>query len=185
MSYTLPTHIEVWKLHAHWEESVYFMLVLGAARGSLPKVLLIKFCGGLFLWFRWHPTQIYSVCIGLIKMVHHRTYMKWISHGYGCSYHDTLCKFREIAAATHREALMVSTAILTSFQDVKKWLWTVLIAKICIRLKIRMRTSIFQNSNKNIARNLPWNFYSFLWASWNLFEASCKLPYLSYYVLTT
>ena len=130
---------------------------------SLPKVLLTKFCGGLFLSFGWHPTQICTVCIGLIKMVHHRTYVKWISYGYGCSYHDTyqtftLYKFREIAAATHREALMVSTAILTSFQDVKKWLWTVLIAKICIRLKIRMRTSIFQNSNENIVRNLPWKF---------------------------
>ena len=142
---------------------VYFILVLGAARCSLPKVLLIKFCSGLFLSFGRHLDQICTVCIGLKKMVHHRTYVKWISYGYGCSYHDTyqtftLYKFRKIAAATHREALMVSTAILTSFQDVKKWLWTVLIAKICIRLKIRMRTSIFQNSNENIVRNLPWKF---------------------------
>ena len=91
---------------------VYFILVLGAARCSLPKVLLIKFCGGLFLSFGSNPAQICTVCIGLIKMVHHRTYMKY-SYGYGCSYHETLCKFREIAAATHREALMVSIAILT------------------------------------------------------------------------
>ena len=106
-----------------WEQlvisRVYFILVLGAARCSLPKVLLIKFCGGLFLSFGWHLDQICTVCIGLIKMVHHRTYVKWISYGYGCSYHDTyqtftLYKFREIAAATHREALMVSTAILTN-----------------------------------------------------------------------
>ena len=67
---------------------------------SLPKVLLIKFCGGLLLSFVWHPAQICTVCIGLIKRVHRRTYMRY-SYGYGCSYHETLCKFREIAAATH------------------------------------------------------------------------------------
>ena len=75
MSDTLPTHIEVWKLHAHWEESVYFMLVLGAARGSLPKVLLIKYCCGLFLSYGRHSAQIFTLRIGQIKMVHNRTYI--------------------------------------------------------------------------------------------------------------
>ena len=69
--------------------------------------------------FFYRLAQIYSVCIGLIKMIHPRTYMKWFSYGYGCSHHETLSKFREIAAATHREALMVSIAILSWAQPPK------------------------------------------------------------------
>ena len=40
------------------------------------------------------------------------------------------------------------------------------------------KISLSQNSNKIISGFLPWNFGSFLGASWKFFWASCRLPYL-------
>ena len=51
------------------------LLVLGAARS---KVHLIKYFGELFLPYGWSSVEICTVCIGIIKMVHHRTYEKWV-----------------------------------------------------------------------------------------------------------
>ena len=65
-------------------------------------------------------------------------------------------------------------------------------SKIKTRLKVSwtralnkfMRTPIFQNSNENIVRMSALKFYSFLGAFVKLFGASCRLPYLWYYLLS-
>ena len=56
--------------------------------------------------------------------------------------------------------------------------------KVSWTLNEFMRTPIFQNSNENIVRMSALKFYSFLGAFVKLFGASCRLPYLWYYLLS-
>ena len=41
-----------------------------------------------------------------------------------------------------------------------------------------------KNTNEINSEFLPWNFYTFLGASWKLFGAFCRLPCLWYYIIS-